>query len=145
MLVRVQQSFPATGEVLAPYAIGHFVGGGMRGSHQVPLMPVTLGSPVSWFDGPPVVSCAAFCVHEGRLTEAVDAFDHPLWNRVRARVSDKAIEMRRQGFVGTAMLPMAELEYTGITQGLRALEPLFRVRPSPQPVAAASTAPARTP
>ncbi|HEX5042055.1 MAG TPA: fructose-1,6-bisphosphate aldolase/phosphatase [Candidatus Polarisedimenticolaceae bacterium] len=145
MLVRVQQSFPATGEVLAPYAIGHFVGGGMRGSHQVPLMPVTLGSPVSWFDGPPVVSCAAFCVHEGRLTEAVDAFDHPLWDRVRARVSDKAVEMRRQGFVGTAMLPMAELEYTGITQGLRALEPLFRVRPSREPLAAASAGPARTP
>jgi fructose 1,6-bisphosphate aldolase/phosphatase len=133
MLVRVQQSFPATGEVLAPYAIGPFVGGGMRGSHQVPLMPVTLGSPVSWFDGPPLVSCAAFCVHEGRLTEAVDAFDHPFWDRVRERVSDKAIEMRRQGFVGTAMLPMAELEYTGITKALESLQPRFRVRPGRAP------------
>src|SRR5512139_2708848 len=38
MLVRVQQNFPATGEVLAPYATGHFVAGGMRGSHQMPLM-----------------------------------------------------------------------------------------------------------
>jgi fructose 1,6-bisphosphate aldolase/phosphatase len=128
MLVRVQQSFPATGEVLAPYAIGHFVGGGMRGSHQVPLMPVPLGSPVSWFDGPPVVSCAAFCVHEGKLTEPVDAFAHPFWDAVRDRVSAKAIEMRRQGFVGAAMLPMAELEYTGITKTLEALEGRFRIR-----------------
>ncbi|MDO8959612.1 MAG: fructose 1,6-bisphosphatase, partial [Rhodocyclaceae bacterium] len=40
MLVRVQMNFPATGEVLAPYAIGHFVAGCMRGSHQMPLMPV---------------------------------------------------------------------------------------------------------
>ena len=31
MLVRVQKDFPATGEVLAPYAIGPYVAGGMRG------------------------------------------------------------------------------------------------------------------
>jgi fructose 1,6-bisphosphate aldolase/phosphatase len=128
MLVRVQQNFPATGEILAPYAIGHFVGGGMRGSHQVPLMPVIQGSPVSWFDGPPIVSCAAFCIHEGKLTEPVDAFAHPFWDAVRDRVSVKAIEMRRQGFVGAAMLPMAELEYTGITKALEALEGRFRIR-----------------
>src|SRR5512143_2284789 len=30
MLVRVQLNFPATGEILAPYAIGHFVAGSMR-------------------------------------------------------------------------------------------------------------------
>ncbi len=53
MLVRVQMDFPATGEVLAPYAIGHFVAGCMRGSHQMPLMPVTLNTGISYFDGPP--------------------------------------------------------------------------------------------
>src|SRR5512137_183850 len=31
MLVRVQGAFPATGEILAPFAIGHFVAGCMRG------------------------------------------------------------------------------------------------------------------
>jgi fructose 1,6-bisphosphatase len=31
MLVRVQKDFPATGEVLAPYAIGPYVAGCMRG------------------------------------------------------------------------------------------------------------------
>ena len=128
MLVRVQKMFPATGEILAPYAIGHFVAGGMRGSHQMPLMPVELNSGISYFDGPPVVSCAAFAMHEGRFTEAVDAFAHPFWDKVRDRVSDKAIEMRRQGFVGTAMLPMSELEYTGIMEKLDALQPRFTVR-----------------
>ncbi len=54
MLVRVQMNFPATGEVLAPYAIGHFVAGGMRGSHQMPLMPVAVNTGISYFDGPPV-------------------------------------------------------------------------------------------
>jgi len=31
----------------------------MRGSHQMPLMPVPLMSGVSYFDGPPVISGAA--------------------------------------------------------------------------------------
>ena len=128
MLVRVQMNFPATGEVLAPWAIGHFVGGGMRGSHHVPIMPVPLHTPTSWFDGPPLVSCAAFSMHDGVLTEPLDAFAHPFWNHVRDHVAAKAIEIRRQGFVGASMLPMAELEYTGITEKLAALERRFVAR-----------------
>jgi len=128
LLVRVQSSFPATGEVLAPYALGAYVAGGMRGSHNMPLMPVAQDSGISYFDGPPVVSCAAFAMHEGRLTEPVDAFAHPFWNRVRDQVAAKAIEMRRQGFFGAAMLPMSELEYTGIMEKLKMLDGRFRVR-----------------
>jgi fructose 1,6-bisphosphate aldolase/phosphatase len=128
MLVRAQMSFPATGEVLAPFAVGHFVAGGMRGSHNMPLMPVPLNSSISYFDGPPVVSCAAFSVHDGRLTEPLDAFAHPFWDHVRDRVSAKAIEMRRQGVFGAAMLPMSELEYTGIVEKLRELDKRFEVR-----------------
>jgi fructose 1,6-bisphosphate aldolase/phosphatase len=132
-LVRVQMNFPATGEILAPYAIGHFVAGCMRGSHQMPLMPVTLNMGISYFDGPPIVSC---CVHNGKLTEAIDAFGQPFWNTVRDHVANKAIEMRRQGFVGTAMLPMSELEYTGIAEKLSVLDKRFAVRvPAPLPVA----------
>jgi fructose 1,6-bisphosphate aldolase/phosphatase len=128
MLVRVQMDFPATGEILAPYAIGHFVAGGMRGSHQMPLMPVALNTGISYFDGPPIVSCAGFCVHNGRLTEPIDGFGHPFWNTVRDHVAEKAMDMRRQGFVGTAMLPMSELEYTGILEKLNALDERFRMR-----------------
>ena len=136
MLVRVQMDFPATGEVLAPYAIGHFVAGAMRGSHQMPLMPVLLNTGVSYFDGPPVVSCAGFCVHNGKLTEPIDAFAQPFWNTVRDHVANKAMEMRRQGFVGAAMLPMSELEYTGILEKLAALDHRFVVRAG-EPVGAA--------
>jgi fructose 1,6-bisphosphate aldolase/phosphatase len=124
----VQKDFPATGEILAPYAIGPFVAGAMRGSHQMPLMPVRLDSGISFFDGPPVVSCAAFAMHAGRMTEAVDAFDHPFWDHVRDAASGKALEMRRQGFFGPAMLPMTELEYTGIMERLERLDGRFRVR-----------------
>lgn len=128
MLVRTQKNFPATGEVLTPFQIGHYVGGGMRGSHQMPLMPVKLNSPTSYFDGPPLISCAAFSVHEGRLTEPVDVFAHPFWDTVRDEVSRKSMEMRRQGFFGAAMLPMAELEYTGVVEKLEILDKRFKIR-----------------
>jgi fructose 1,6-bisphosphate aldolase/phosphatase len=102
----------------------------------MPLMPVRLKSPVSYFDGPPVVSCAAFSVHNGRLTRPVDAFDHPFWDTVRGHVADKAMDMRKQGFFGAAMQSMAELEYTGIVERLRVIEKRFSVR-KPQTVRAA--------
>lgn len=128
MLVRTQKDFPATGEILSPFHIGHYVAGGMRGSHNMPLMPVRLKSPISYFDGPPIVSCAAFSMHDGRLTGPIDAFDHPFWDTVRGHVADKAMDMRRQGFFGAAMQSMAELEYTGIMERLKVIEERFSVR-----------------
>ncbi len=91
-------------------------------------MPVPLNSGISYFDGPPVVTCAAFAMHDGKLTEAVDTFAHPFWDTVRERVAGKAMEMRRQGFFGAAMLPMTELEYTGIMEKLARLDDRFTVR-----------------
>jgi fructose 1,6-bisphosphate aldolase/phosphatase len=128
MLVRVQGVFPATGEVLSPFVISHYVAGFMRGSHTGPLMPVKLCSTVSYFDGPPIVSCAAFCVHNGKLTEPADAFDHPFWDYIRLEASKKAIEIRRQGFSGPAMLPYDELEYGGIVEKMKVLEKRFYIR-----------------
>jgi len=128
MLVRVQGAFPATGEVLSPFTIAPLVAGFMRGSHNGPLMPVKMNSSISFFDGPPVVSCLAFCVHDGKLTPPADAFDHPYWDWVRDRVSEKAQEIRRQGFFGAAMLPYSELEYGGIVEIMKKLEGKFKVR-----------------
>lgn len=125
LLIRSQKDFPATGEILSPYTIGHYVAGFMRGSHNGPLMPVRKNSSISFFDGPPVVSCLAFSVKNGKLTEPVDAFDHPYWDYVRNNVSKKAEEIRRQGFSGSAMLPMSELEYTGVMETLKDLEKRF--------------------
>ena len=100
----------------------------MRGSHQMPLMAVLLNSGISYFDGPPVVTCAAFAMYDGKMTEAVDAFAHPFWGKVRDQVSAKAMEMRRQGFFGAAMLPMSKLEHTGIMEKLDVLNTRFKVR-----------------
>ena len=128
MLVRTQHNFPATGEVLAPYTIGHYVAGFMRGSHNGPLLPVKQNSSTSFFDGPPIVNCLAFSVKNGKLTEPADAFDQPYWDYVRQKVSQKAEEIRKQGFYGPAMLPEKELEYGGIVETLRKLEKRFIVR-----------------
>jgi fructose 1,6-bisphosphate aldolase/phosphatase len=125
MLVRVQGAFPATGEILSPFNIGPYVAGFMRGSHTGPLMPVTKNSSISFFDGPPVVSCLAFCVHGGKFTEPADAFDHPYWDWVRNNISQKATEIRRQGFFGAAMLSYSELEYGGIVKKMEKLEGRF--------------------
>jgi fructose 1,6-bisphosphate aldolase/phosphatase len=91
-------------------------------------MPVCHGTGCSYFDGPPIVSCWGFCVHEGKLTEPVDLFQHPFWNEVRHRAADKAMEIRRQGFSGPAMLPYSELEYGGIVHILERLESRFTLR-----------------
>ena len=128
MLARTQKDFPATGEILSPYTIGQYVAGFMRGSHTGPLMPVKKNSSVSFFDGPPVVSCLAFSVKNGKLSEPADAFDQPFWDYIRQEVAKKAIEIRRQGFFGPAMLPMSELEYGGIVEALSQLEKRFKVR-----------------
>ena len=127
-LVRVQGEFPATGEVLAPFQIGHLVAGFMRGSHNGPLMPCKLNSTISYFDGPPIVTGAAFCVNNGILTEPTDVFDHPFWDYVRFEISKKAVDIRQQGFSGPAMLPYSELEYGGIVEKLEKLEKKFTYR-----------------
>jgi fructose 1,6-bisphosphate aldolase/phosphatase len=133
-LVRTQGNFPATGEILSPYRLGHYVAGTMRGSHNGPLMPVKLNGVISFFDGPPIVSCAAFCTHNGQFTEAVDAFDHPFWDWVRNNVSQKAAEIRQQGFSGPAMLPYSELEYGGVVEKMKQLDEHFIVRKAAKPV-----------
>ncbi|MFQ6032164.1 MAG: fructose-1,6-bisphosphate aldolase/phosphatase [Candidatus Zixiibacteriota bacterium] len=127
-LVRVQGAFPATGEILSPFSIGHYVAGFMRGSHTGPLMPVKANSSISYFDGPPVVSAQAFSMKNGKLTEPADAFDQPFWDWVRDQVSQKALEIRRQGFSGCAMLPYSELEYGGIVEKMKKLDGKFKVR-----------------
>lgn len=126
-IVRTQGDFPATGEVLSPYALTPLVAGFMRGSHNGPLMPCKLNATISYFDGPPIVTAAAMCVHNGKLTEAADCFDHPMWDKIREKAAEKALYIREQGFFGPAMLPMTELEYGGIVEKLKKLDKKFKV------------------
>lgn len=124
-IVRVQKMFPATEEFGPPFAIGAYVAGDTRGSHNMPLMPVPINTPASTYFCVPMVSAMGFSVSQGILTGPVDLFGDPFWAQVRHRISEKAIEMRRQGFFEPAMLPIKELEYGGITVRLGRLDAEF--------------------
>ncbi len=127
-LVRSQKQFPSTGEVLSPWSCAHLVAGDNRGSHNVPVMPVKLFSSISFFDGPAIVQAAGFCVHDGKLTEYIDLFDHPFWDHIRTKASRKLEDIREQGFFGPAMVGMNELEYTGLVDKINTLNKKFIIR-----------------
>jgi fructose 1,6-bisphosphate aldolase/phosphatase len=135
-IARVQKIFPATEEFGPPFALGAFVAGDTRGSHNLPLMPVPINTPASTFFCCPMVSALGFSMHNGILTEPSDLFSDPFWHHVRDRVAAKAMDMRRQGFFEPATLPYSELEYGGIVVRLRRLEQEFSIRDG-QGVAAA--------
>lgn len=126
-IVRVQKIFPATEEFGPPFALGAFVAGDTRGSHNLPLLPVPVNTPASTYFCIPMVAALGFSMREGVLTGPVDLFADPVWEPIRARIVEKALEMRRQGFFQPAMLPFSELEYGGIVARLRRLDQEFRV------------------
>lgn len=127
-IVRSQKQFPSTGEILSPWALAHYTLGDNRGSHHVAVMPVKQNSIISYYDGPTIMSAAGYCVHNGKLTEAVDLFDQPFWDIIRNKASEKTLEMRAQGFYGPSMAAMDELEYTGVVDNLKRLDQKFNTR-----------------
>ena len=127
-IVRTQKEFPSTGEILSPFATAHYVVGDNRGSHNISLMPCKIGSIISYFDGPALVTAAGISIHNGIMTEAIDLFDQPFWDYVRNKASEKAYSLREQGFFGNAMAPMEELEYTGVMKTLEKLDKKFVIK-----------------
>lgn len=128
-LVRTQTIFPAPEEVVSPYMLAHYVGGDSRGSHVMPIMPVPINTPVT---GPyclPIISCLAFSLNSDGLFshQYVDIFDNPSWDVVRLNAQKKALEIRKQGWSGAAMLPYSELEYGGYKEVLKDLLEQFKI------------------
>lgn len=131
-IVRTQGIFPAPEEVVSPYFTAHYVAGDARGSHHMPLMPVPINTAVTGPYCVPLVACVAYSVtQDGKLSAGVDVFGNPVWDGTRLKAQEKADEMRRQGFVGPAMLPMQELEYSAFRDSLAQLEERFRVVDKP--------------
>lgn len=128
-IMRTQGIFPAPEEAVSPYVVAHYVAGDARGSHHMPLMPVAINTAVA---GPyclPLVACMAYSVTpEGRLSEGIDLFGNVVWDATRLKAQRKGEEMRQQGFVGPAMLPIQELEYSAFRHSLAELEEKFEVR-----------------
>jgi fructose 1,6-bisphosphate aldolase/phosphatase len=55
---------------------------------------------------------------EGKLSKGVDLFGDVAWDATRLKAQRKAEDIRQQGFVGPAMLPIQELEYSAFRQVL---------------------------
>ncbi len=128
-IVRSQGIFPAPEELVSPYFVAHYVAGDARGSHHMPLMPVAIKTPVTGAYCLPLVACMAYSITvEGRLSEGVDVFGNVAWDATRLKAQHKAAEMRLQGFVGPAMLPIQELEYSAFRHSLAGLEEEFELR-----------------
>jgi len=126
MLVRAQSGFPATGEIVNPFAEPFLIAGWMRGSHRGPLMPVSeKDANPSRFDGPPRVIALGFCVKEGKLIGPVDLFDDVSFDRAREKANELADYMRRHGPFQPHLLPPGEMEYTTLPQVLEKLKPRF--------------------
>ena len=112
-VVRAQSGLPALGEVLEGFSLGHLVSGWMRGSHNGPLMPVSVKeAKCTRFDGPPRVIALGFQLKKGKLTEPVDLFDDPAFDITRKRAIEITDYMRRHGPFEPHRLPMEDMEYT---------------------------------
>jgi len=125
-IVRSQGQFPAVGEVLEPFATPILVEGWMRGSHQGPLMPVSIpDSTPSRFDGPPRVVAVGFQLSWGRLIGPRDMFADKAFNLARHDANLMADMMRRHGPFEPHRLPLDEMEYTTMPQVMKKLEGRF--------------------
>ena len=98
----------------------------------MPIMPVAINTPVTGAYCLPLVACMAYSVNaDGKLSEGVDVFGNVAWDATRLKAQQKAAEMRLQGFVGPAMLPIQELEYSDFRHSLADLEESFQLREEP--------------
>jgi len=127
-LVRAQSGLPALGEVLEPFAFPHLVSGWMRGSHNGPLMPVSIEqSACTRFDGPPRVVALGFQLGDSmtKLVGPVDLFDSPAYESTRRKAEEIAEYMRRHGPFEPHRLPLEDMEYTTYPKVMKNLKDRF--------------------
>jgi fructose 1,6-bisphosphate aldolase/phosphatase len=114
-IVRGQGGLPAIGEIVEPFAFPHLVAGWMRGSHQGPLMPVSMENAIpTRLDGPPRVVALGFQLANGTLVGPVDIFKDIAYDQARKTANKIAEYMRRHGPFEPHRLPEEDLEYTNL-------------------------------
>ncbi len=125
-VVRAQSGLPALGEVLEPFSHPYLVSGWMRGSHNGPIMPVSLDdAQCTRFDGPPRVVSLGTQLKNGHFDEPADLFDDPAFDPVREKSAETADYMRRHGPFEPHRLPLEEMEYTTLPDVMDGLEGRF--------------------
>ncbi len=127
LIVRAQHGLPAVGEILEAFSFPHLVEGWMRGSHNGPLMPVSLkNAKCTRFDGPPRVVGLGFQLHEGILEGPNDFFDDPAFEYTRKKAMEIADYIRRHGPFEPHRLSAEEMEYTTLPGVLEKLKDRFK-------------------
>ena len=127
LIVRAQHGLPAVGEILEAFSFPHLVEGWMRGSHNGPLMPVSLkNAKCTRFDGPPRVVGLGFQLHEGILEGPNDFFDDPAFEYTREKAMEVADYIRRHGPFEPHRLSAEEMEYTTLPGVLEKLKDRFK-------------------
>ena len=124
--VRAQSGLPALGEVLEGFAFPHLVSGWMRGSHNGPMMPVSVEQArCTRFDGPPRVVALGFQIKDGKMTGPSDLFDDPGFDYTRQKAMEVTDYMRRHGPFEPHRLPLADMEYTTLPKVMEKLKGRF--------------------
>lgn len=124
--VRAQSGLPALGEVLEGFSFPYLVSGWMRGSHNGPIMPVSIkDAKCTRFDGPPRVVALGFQLKNGMLTEPSDLFDDPAFDEIRRKAQEITDYMRRHGPFEPHRLPLEEMEYTTLPKVMDKLRGRF--------------------
>jgi len=127
LIVRAQHGLPAVGEILEAFSFPHLVEGWMRGSHNGPLMPISLkNAKCTRFDGPPRVVGLGFQLHEGILEGPNDFFDDPAFEYTREKAMEIADYIRRHGPFEPHRLSAEEMEYTTLPGVLEKLKDRFK-------------------
>ncbi len=127
LIIRAQKGLPAVGEVLEAFAFPHLVAGWMRGSHNGPLMPVSVKEAhPTRFDGPPRVICLGFQLSNGRLGKPRDMFDDPSFDLARQKANMIGEYLRRHGPFEPHRLPSDIMEYTTLPKILHEMKDKFK-------------------
>ena len=125
-VVRAQSGLPALGEVLEGFSFPFLVSGWVRGSHNGPLMPVSMkDAKCTRFDGPPRVLALGFQLAEGKLVGPVDLFEGYGFEKQRKEAEEVADYMRRHGPFEPHRLPLEDMEYTTMPEVMKKLEGRF--------------------
>lgn len=112
-IVRGQAGLPAMGEILEAFSFPHLVSGWMRGSHNGPMMPVSVQDATpSRFDGPPRAIGLGFQLAEGKLIGPADLLGDKAFDGARQLALQITDYIRRNGPFEPHRLPEHEMEYT---------------------------------
>ncbi|PKH46492.1 fructose 1,6-bisphosphatase [Dehalococcoides mccartyi] len=115
------------GEILEPFTQPYLVEGWMRGSHNGPIMPVSVeDSTPTRFDGPPRVTALGFQLSNGMLIGPRDMFKDKSFDNARQKSLDMADMMRSHGPFEPHRLPLEEMEYTTMPQVSKKLAGRFK-------------------